>query len=1048
MPSVNAPTSARTLARAARAVACAVAALAAAPAGAASLSLAAGTMPAAASVPAGASGAVLARFSLTATGGTVRVASLSLANQSGAAPGTAVFPLDLGSVVLFDVSTATTAYVASGVYNAGTQRYDFKGLNLDVTATSQFAVVLNFSRGATVGRTFSAQLATANIAVVAPSTVTAGANAQGNVFTAAAGTAGGSTAANTPMVYVSNPASGALVSPTSTGQLKVQLRVANVRAAGIAGVSNVQLSTDNGSTWAATARNGNYDAVDPVYAPTVTGATYEATLSTLGTGCYTLRARATGAGGTTVSEPVQITVGSTRAGAGNLLVRDNSSQLCTDCHALATHSSEAVGYKYGAWAATCRDCHQPHGTRNIYVVEESIVPPSVVGTVIPTARVGFVAATGATLSPGWDTTNLRPTATASFANSDNSGPCQVCHTRTRNPGSGVARWQRQANADTHYTQGAGTAACSGCHSHTAGFGAGESGGGATCSSCHGTIWSLMNGATASKHTLGATVGTNDAFTDSGVSWVTSPLSSVAPAQRSCVNMCHGDHPHDLTSPVDPSHSSNLYVDPTSAASRANGSATRTAANRANEDFDPATNTGLCVKCHANPISTGRPTISAAVFGASAHDYVTNVVTTVTYSWQYNLHNGATQRNCTKCHASRTEGVTPGASAVGSNTVAVHGTPDPTLLAGAKLGSGSPFVCFNCHGSTQLPAAGAQGDRSGKPIQAQLAKAHSHPVTSDASHDSVAERSGAAFGNALGGKARHVDCLDCHDTHAVKAGTHTKGTNLAGPSLEAAWGAQFLSSIAFWTSPAAGNFAVKTIVAGVDAEATLCFKCHSSFYGTLPTTPSGTFTETDTAKEFNPGNQGNFGGTWSAGKTAGSFHPVLASAASNLGATNSIIAPFTKTSLMTCSDCHASDTATDPAGPHGSAAAFILKGPNTVWNNTLTLSTTGMPAGTFCANCHNANWTNSRGNPPHNNGNHSNVPCMNCHAAIPHGGPRPGLLNPGAGTNTTNLPAIAGWDGAAPYWQGGTTQRLYLVSYPANQSTSWAQSNCGCNGTSH
>jgi len=71
--------------------------------------------------------------------------------------------------------------------------------------------------------------------------------------------------------------------------------------------------------------------------------------------------------------------------------------------------------------------------------------------------------------------------------------------------------------------------------------------------------------------------------------------------------------------------------------------------------------------------------------------------------------------------------------------------------------------------------------------------------------------------------------------------------------------------------------------------------------------------------------------------------------------------------------------------------------------------------------------------------------MNCHGAIPHGGPRAGMLNPGAGTDLTAVPT---WDGVAPYWQGGASNRLYLKSYPANNTTNWAQSNCGCNGTGH
>jgi hypothetical protein len=151
--------------------------------------------------------------------------------------------------------------------------------------------------------------------------------------------------------------------------------------------------------------------------------------------------------------------------------------------------------------------------------------------------------------------------------------------------------------------------------------------------------------------------------------------------------------------------------------------------------------------------------------------------------------------------------------------------------------------------------------------------------------------------------------------------------------------------------------------------------------------------------------------------------------------------------MACTDCHASDTTTDPNGPHGSAAKFILKGPNTLWNNTLVGTSTGMPASTFCINCHEQAFTNSRFATHVSRSNHR-LACFNCHAAIPHGGPRPGMLVAIAGANANVGGTIAGWDTAAPYSQGGSGNKLYIVSYPANNTAGWAQSNCGCNGTGH
>jgi len=341
-----------------------------------------------------------------------------------------------------------------------------------------------------------------------------------------------------------------------------------------------------------------------------------------------------------------------------------------------------------------------------------------------------------------------------------------------------------------------------------------------------------------------------------------------------------------------------------------------------------------------------------------------------------------------------------------------------------------------------------------------------------------------------------------------------------------WGAQLTANPAFWTAPSSTSFAKKTIVAGSDVEATLCFKCHSSWswgatapsntYATgtaafattgtvtgtgtawtasmvgsrirnnangtwyriasvasatsltvtpVPVASTGAYTiqrfVTDTAMEFNPANAGNWATTgtanqWNALETAGGFHPVVATAGGNLGAvtlanlvTTNIPWSTTTRNTMTCSDCHESDTTTDPNGPHGSTASYILRGPNTTWNNSIAPTSTGMPAGTFCANCHSATFASSRftGSNHYSRSEHR-VACMNCHAAIPHGGPRPGMLVAPAGANANVGGSIPTWDTSQPYSSPGGGSRLYIVSYPATATTAWQQSNCGCNGTSH
>ncbi|HEY6005737.1 MAG TPA: CxxxxCH/CxxCH domain-containing protein [Anaeromyxobacter sp.] len=766
-------------------------------------------------------------------------------------------------------------------------------------------------------------------------------------------------------------------------------------------------------------------------------------------------------GDTTLSAVANTDVRAAPASDANAVDAHGNPATATTVRGVGAHGKHLTGTAWRASPIACSECHAvpangdaAHANGNPLITFGSLASTAWAGQP-PITPVWNGAGGGATLTcsstychgafknAAASATNPAPTWTA-----PGSVVCGSCHgvSATNGPGG------------THPTLGGGQN-CGTCHGgsytntsvdpalHMNGVldGGGESTGGASCSGCHGTIFAAMNGGVShtSRHALGNVAGTNDAPTDSGISWA-NPLSSNAPAARSCVNMCHGDHPHDLTSPATATHENNAYADATSAATRADGTANRIgvggtggSVNRMKTDFDAAqANGGLCASCHQSAVDAARPAVDRAAFDASAHDYASNTVGATTYSWSYALHDGGLfARDCTKCHASRVEGTTPQVTAAGSATVAVHFGDDESLLAGAKnpAGTAAGFVCYNCHGSAASPAAGAQGNRSGKDIQSGIAHATTagqsgHPANADSVHDTVAEFANAAFGNALGVAAgagqRHASCLDCHDPHKAKAGTHAQGTNVAGPPLQGAWGAKWTGTLAAWGTPTSANLVKTAIVAGTDLEATLCFKCHSAYYGTLPTSPSGAFTETDQAREFNPANP--------------SFHPVLASASGNQGATSNIIAPWTRTSLMTCTDCHESSATTDPNGPHGSAARFILKGPNTSWSSTVTNTSGGMPAGTFCANCHNANFANSRF-PGHTNGNH-NIACMGCHVAIPHGSGHIGML--------VSLPGGAGGNAvtdSAPYT--GATVRLGIGSYPA-ATANWANSNCGCGSVSN
>lgn len=256
-----------------------------------------------------------------------------------------------------------------------------------------------------------------------------------------------------PLVVIVTPANGAVVGRRIRVEARVQhpggpTAIASVRIA-VTGASSATVTMAASTSYAP-------ESGAPLDGPSV----YEAIVS-LAPGASSLTATATDGGGRfTGSAPVAVTAND-GLGDGNLLVRDNGSQLCASCHALASHGAEALGRTYGAWTTTCRDCHQPHGSRNLFLVRESITPPWLAGTVPPQPRpVRFSTRAGHDETGG----ELFP-ARGTFANGDGSGPCQVCHTRT-------IRWQAGGPADAVHRGD-----CSFCHAHRQGFRA-------RCADCH------------------------------------------------------------------------------------------------------------------------------------------------------------------------------------------------------------------------------------------------------------------------------------------------------------------------------------------------------------------------------------------------------------------------------------------------------------------------------------------------------------------------------------------------------------------------------------
>lgn len=246
-------------------------------------------------------------------------------------------------------------------------------------------------------------------------------------------------------VAILNPGNGSVVSG-GTQQFRVQVRVFSPGAA----IGAVQVTTDAGTSWTDAPRVNAYGALATV-------GVFEARLTLAAGTSYTLVARghnsAAGCDPTGLvtpgdptddcawinSAPVGIVVKPAGTGDGRLLVRDDSSQLCSDCHAHKSHGSETMGTAKGAWATVCRDCHTAHGTTNIHLVPTRITPPP----------------RGAEVTTPKDVVFLSPTGFVDLTGPTYTGVCQVCHQNT-------AVYRADGTGTTHYGDDCTT---SGCHKH-------------------------------------------------------------------------------------------------------------------------------------------------------------------------------------------------------------------------------------------------------------------------------------------------------------------------------------------------------------------------------------------------------------------------------------------------------------------------------------------------------------------------------------------------------------------------------------------------------
>ena len=189
-------------------------------------------------------------------------------------------------------------------------------------------------------------------------------------------------------------------------------------------------------------------------------------------------------------------------------------------------------------------------------------------------------------------------------------------------------------------------------------------------------------------------------------------------------------------------------------------------------------------------------------------------------------------------------------------------------------------CYPCH----------NGNVAAKNIQTEFNKLSIHPIAlTTGTHDPTEATL------VPSGTGHHVECVDCHNPHASNTATNVVPGGVSGA----------LASLP--AINAAGN-----PVTAATYEYEVCFRCHADT-AKGPAAISRQFANLNTRTQFSTANT--------------SYHPVEGV---KIGvASPSLIAPWTTSSIVKCTDCHNNDTGpgnggTGPKGPHGSAYPQLLE----------------------------------------------------------------------------------------------------------------------------
>lgn len=249
-------------------------------------------------------------------------------------------------------------------------------------------------------------------------------------------------------------------------------------------------------------------------------------------------------------------------------------------------------------------------------------------------------------------------------------------------------------------------------------------------------------------------------------------------------------------------------------------------------------------------------------------------------WQHTSWRNVSDNACENCH-------TP------------HNAAGRKRLLNSSTEEGN---CIPCH----------NGNVAQKNIVNEFNKSSLHPIYNYTGVHDPAE-------NAIVSSNRHVECFDCHNTHAV--------SNVPAGSVE--------GSLAGLKGVNAQGSAVNA----VNYEYELCFRCHADSNYAARNYVNRQFAENNARIEFAPANQ--------------SYHPL-----ENIGKNAnvpSLIAPYTASSIIKCGDCHNNNNGpgnggTGPKGPHGSIYSPLLERNLVLADNQPENSTTYA----LCYKCHDRN----------------------------------------------------------------------------------------------